>query len=52
MTLHLFEGYGIEIEYMLVSIEDLSIVPASDRAVSRRIQAAGPDARRKAIACP
>ncbi len=33
MTLHLFEGYGIEIEYMLVSIDDLSIVPASDRAL-------------------
>ncbi|HJS75509.1 MAG TPA: glutamate-cysteine ligase family protein, partial [Vicinamibacteria bacterium] len=33
MTLHLFEGYGVEIEYMLVSIEDLSIVAASDRAL-------------------
>ncbi len=31
--LHLFEGYGIETEYMLVSIDDLSIVPASDRAL-------------------
>jgi gamma-glutamyl:cysteine ligase YbdK (ATP-grasp superfamily) len=33
MTLHLFEGYGIEIEYMLVSVDDLSIVPASDRVL-------------------
>jgi gamma-glutamyl:cysteine ligase YbdK (ATP-grasp superfamily) len=33
VTLHLFEGYGIEIEYMLVSIDDLSIVPASDRVL-------------------
>ncbi|HEY7816792.1 MAG TPA: glutamate-cysteine ligase family protein [Vicinamibacteria bacterium] len=34
MTLHLFEGYGIEIEYMLVSIEDLAIVSGSDRALA------------------
>ncbi|MGH9388042.1 MAG: glutamate-cysteine ligase family protein, partial [Vicinamibacteria bacterium] len=33
MTLRLFEGYGIEIEYMLVSIDDLAIVPASDRVL-------------------
>jgi glutamate---cysteine ligase / carboxylate-amine ligase len=33
VTLHLFEGYGLEIEYMLVSIDDLSIVPAADRAI-------------------
>ena len=35
MTLHLFEGYGIEIEYMLVSIDDLSIQPISDRVLER-----------------
>ena len=34
MSLRLFEGYGIEIEYMLVSIDDLSIVPASDRVLA------------------
>ena len=33
VTLHLFEGYGIEIEYMLVSIDDLAIMPASDRVL-------------------
>jgi glutamate---cysteine ligase / carboxylate-amine ligase len=35
VTLHLFEGYGIEIEYMLVSIDDLSIRPISDRVLER-----------------
>ncbi len=33
MTLRLFEGYGIEIEYMLVSIDDLAILPVSDRVL-------------------
>jgi gamma-glutamyl:cysteine ligase YbdK (ATP-grasp superfamily) len=33
MTLRLFEGYGIEIEYMLVSVDDLSVVPISDRVL-------------------
>jgi gamma-glutamyl:cysteine ligase YbdK (ATP-grasp superfamily) len=33
VTLHLFQGYGLEIEYMLVSIDDLAIAPASDRVL-------------------
>jgi gamma-glutamyl:cysteine ligase YbdK (ATP-grasp superfamily) len=33
VSLRLFEGYGLEIEYMLVSIDDLSIVPIADRAL-------------------
>jgi gamma-glutamyl:cysteine ligase YbdK (ATP-grasp superfamily) len=33
VTLALFEGYGIEIEYMLVSIQDLAIAPSADRAL-------------------
>ena len=28
--LHLFEGYGIEIEYMIVSIDNLEVVAACD----------------------
>jgi gamma-glutamyl:cysteine ligase YbdK (ATP-grasp superfamily) len=33
LTLHLFEGYGLEIEYMLVAVRDLAVVPASDRVL-------------------
>jgi gamma-glutamyl:cysteine ligase YbdK (ATP-grasp superfamily) len=33
LTLHLFQGYGLEIEYMLVSIDDLRVVPASNRVL-------------------
>jgi gamma-glutamyl:cysteine ligase YbdK (ATP-grasp superfamily) len=33
LTLHLFQGYGLEIEYMMVSIDDLLVVPASDRVL-------------------
>ena len=32
--LHLFEGYGIEMEYMIVDAGDLSILPAADRILS------------------
>ncbi len=31
--LHLFRGYGVELEYMLVGIEDLAVVPAVDRVL-------------------
>jgi len=34
MPLHLFEGFGIEIEYMIVSREDLSILPISDQLLN------------------
>lgn len=31
--LRLFQGYGIELEYVLVSIEDLNVLPISDRVI-------------------
>lgn len=40
-TLHLFEGYGIELEYMIVGRTTLDVLPVSDRvleAVAGRIE--------------
>ena len=31
--LHLFEGYGIELEYMIVDTGDLSVLPVADRVL-------------------
>jgi glutamate---cysteine ligase / carboxylate-amine ligase len=31
--LHLFEGYGIELEYMIVDKENLSVFPATDKVI-------------------
>ena len=31
MPLRLFEGYGVEIEYIIVREDDLSVLPVSDR---------------------
>lgn len=36
-TLHLFEGYGVELEYMIVDRRTLSVLPLTDRV----LQAAG-----------
>ena len=33
MTLHLFEAYGVELEYMIVDRETLSVLPAADRVL-------------------
>jgi len=33
VSLHLFEGYGVELEYMLVDRESLSALPAADRVL-------------------
>jgi gamma-glutamyl:cysteine ligase YbdK (ATP-grasp superfamily) len=33
VTLHLFEGYGVELEYMIVDRETLSVLPAADRVL-------------------
>ncbi len=33
MTLHLFEGYGVELEYMLVDRSTLAALPAADRVL-------------------
>ena len=33
MSLHLFEGYGVELEYMLVERETLAVLPAADRVL-------------------
>lgn len=32
-TLHLFEGFGIELEYMIVDRSTLDVLPASDRVI-------------------
>jgi hypothetical protein len=34
--LHLFEGYGIELEYMLVSSSSLDVLPVSDSVLRSR----------------
>lgn len=34
MTLHLFEGFGVEIEHMIVSARDLTVLPVSDRLLT------------------
>jgi glutamate---cysteine ligase / carboxylate-amine ligase len=34
MTLHLFEAYGVELEYMVVDRETLSVLPAADRLLA------------------
>jgi len=34
VTLHLFEGYGVELEYMLVERETLAALPAADRVLA------------------
>jgi len=34
MSLHLFEGYGVELEYMLVERETLAALPAADRVLA------------------
>jgi len=31
--LHLFEGYGVELEYMIVNAKDLSVVPLADQVL-------------------
>jgi gamma-glutamyl:cysteine ligase YbdK (ATP-grasp superfamily) len=41
MTLHLFEGYGIEIEYMIVDASTLAVLPIADALLR---EAAGCDA--------
>jgi len=33
LKLHLFEGYGIELEYIIVHNDDLSILPVADRVL-------------------
>jgi hypothetical protein len=33
VSLHLFEGYGVELEYMLVERETLAVLPAADRVL-------------------
>ncbi|HUT64090.1 MAG TPA: glutamate-cysteine ligase family protein [Anaerolineae bacterium] len=33
--LHLFEGYGVELEYMIVHRNDLSILPITDKVIHR-----------------
>ncbi len=33
MTLHLFEGYGVELEYMIVDCERLNVYPAADQVL-------------------
>ncbi len=35
-VLHLFEGYGIELEYILVSSKSLDVLPVSDRVLRSR----------------
>lgn len=35
-ALHLFEGYGIELEYMLVSSSSLDVLPVSDKLLRSR----------------
>ena len=35
-VLHLFEGYGIELEYILVSSDSLDVLPISDRVLRSR----------------
>ena len=32
-SLHLFEGYGIELEYMIVDHDTLDILPFTDRVI-------------------
>ena len=34
-TLHLFEGYGVELEYMIVNKNDLTILPITDKVIHR-----------------
>ncbi|HMB41972.1 MAG TPA: hypothetical protein VKM37_08305, partial [Balneolaceae bacterium] len=33
--LHLFEGYGVEMEYMIVQKESLDVLPISDKLLER-----------------
>lgn len=33
MSLHLFDGFGIELEYMIVSAESLSVLPVADQVL-------------------
>jgi carboxylate-amine ligase len=35
--LHLFEGFGVELEYMIVGAEDLQVKPISDRLIQDKI---------------
>jgi len=34
--LHLFEGYGVELEYMIVSSTDLAVAPLADQVLKRQ----------------
>ncbi len=43
--LHAFTGYGIELEYMIVQRDTLSVLPLADRL----LQADGPDGSRKIV---
>jgi gamma-glutamyl:cysteine ligase YbdK (ATP-grasp superfamily) len=47
--LHAFKGYGIELEYMIVDRDDLSILPIADRLLNNAAEGSGHDVRRGMI---
>lgn len=43
MSLHLFEGFGVELEYMIVDRETLAVRPIADRLLSAVSPSGGPE---------